>query len=154
MSNWGKALAVAGVMAVTAIVGGGAGNAAPLGATIDRPATAGSLVEPVHGYSRPRVLYDNYEQLPQHVPYPGTYRRSYHSRDHSGYYAPYYAPHYGTYYAPPVVHYESRSSVNRRLRIGHPHDMARCASVFRSFNPYTGMYVTYDGEVRPCPFID
>ena len=150
MSNGGKALAVAGVMAVTAIVGGGAGNAAPLGATIDRPATAGSLVEPVHGYSRPRVLYDNYEQLPQHVPYPESYRRSYHSR----YYAPYYAPHYGAYYAPPVVHYESRYSVNRRLRIGHPHDMARCAAIFRSFNPYTGMYVTYDGEVRPCPFID
>ena len=146
MLNWGKTLAVAGVMGLMVVVGGGAGNAAPLGTTADRPVTADSVVVPVHGYARPRVHYDDYEPLPYYAPYPESYRRPNYSRYHSPYHSPYYAP--------PIMHYESRSSINRRLRIGHPHDMARCASVFRSFSVYTGTYVTYDGEVRPCPFLD
>ena len=32
-------------------------------------------------------------------------------------------------------------------------DMERCASTFRSFDPDTGTYVTYGGEVRVCPYL-
>jgi hypothetical protein len=31
--------------------------------------------------------------------------------------------------------------------------MARCARQFRSFDPETGTYVTYGGEVRVCPYL-
>lgn len=32
-------------------------------------------------------------------------------------------------------------------------DMELCASTFRSFDPDTGTYVTYGGEVRVCPYL-
>ena len=32
--------------------------------------------------------------------------------------------------------------------------MQRCADTFRSFDPSTGSYVTYDGETRTCPYLD
>lgn len=32
--------------------------------------------------------------------------------------------------------------------------MARCAASFRSFDPSSGTYVSYDGETRPCPYLD
>lgn len=31
--------------------------------------------------------------------------------------------------------------------------MARCYEDYRSFNPRTGMYVTYGGESRLCPYL-
>jgi len=31
--------------------------------------------------------------------------------------------------------------------------MERCAARFRSFDPSTGTYMTYDGEMRPCPYL-
>jgi hypothetical protein len=32
--------------------------------------------------------------------------------------------------------------------------MSRCAKAFRSFDPATGTYVTYGGEVRRCPYLE
>lgn len=32
--------------------------------------------------------------------------------------------------------------------------MARCAATFRSFDPDTGTYVTYDGETLRCPYLE
>lgn len=31
--------------------------------------------------------------------------------------------------------------------------MQRCAETFRSFDPNAGTYVTYQGEVRVCPYL-
>lgn len=33
------------------------------------------------------------------------------------------------------------------------HDMRRCAYEFRSFDPETGTYITYEGEERVCPYL-
>ena len=33
------------------------------------------------------------------------------------------------------------------------HDMRRCAYEFRSFDPVTGTYITYEGEERICPYL-
>lgn len=159
MLHWGKTLAVAGALGFAVLVGGATSQAAPLGVSADRPAQADTLVVPVHGYARPRGRYEEYLPLPYYEPDAEVPRRSYSSR----YYAPYHhRPHYGSYYgaysrpyyAPPVVYYETDRSINRRLRVGHPHDVARCLELFRSYNVYTGTYITYDGEVRTCPFID
>lgn len=32
-------------------------------------------------------------------------------------------------------------------------DMRRCAYEFRSFDPVTGTYITYEGEERVCPYL-
>ena len=32
-------------------------------------------------------------------------------------------------------------------------DLRRCAYEFRSFDPVTGTYVTYEGEERVCPYL-
>jgi hypothetical protein len=32
-------------------------------------------------------------------------------------------------------------------------DMRRCAYEFRSFDPVTGTYITYEGEERICPYL-
>jgi hypothetical protein len=53
------------------------------------------------------------------------------------YYAPYYVPYYA---APPPAGYYGGA-------------VARCAAQFRSFNPRTGTYTTYGGEVRLCPYL-
>jgi hypothetical protein len=39
------------------------------------------------------------------------------------------------------------------VRIVYRDGMQRCAETFRSFDPPTGTYVTYDGETRLCPFL-
>lgn len=33
------------------------------------------------------------------------------------------------------------------------YDMRRCAHEFRSFDPVTGTYITYEGEERICPYL-
>ncbi len=33
------------------------------------------------------------------------------------------------------------------------HDVRRCAYEFRSFDPVTGTYITYEGEERICPYL-
>jgi len=33
------------------------------------------------------------------------------------------------------------------------YDMRRCAYEFRSFDPVTGTYITYEGEERICPYL-
>ncbi len=85
------------------------------------------------------------------------------------YYNPYYRP-YRPYYGygyryydapPPVTYYETRPYVVERdpppppprAYSGDPDGLAKCASRFRSFNANTGTYVTYDGEVRRCPYL-
>lgn len=32
--------------------------------------------------------------------------------------------------------------------------ISRCAATFRSFDPDTGTYVTYDGETVRCPYLE
>mgnify|MGYP000211508184 CR=1 FL=1 len=32
--------------------------------------------------------------------------------------------------------------------------MSRCAATFRSFDPETGTYMTYDGETLRCPYLE
>ena len=32
-------------------------------------------------------------------------------------------------------------------------DLRRCAYEFRSFDPVTGTYITYEGEERVCPYL-
>ncbi len=88
------------------------------------------------------------------------YGRGY--RGYGGYYGP--GPYYGGYvrpyyYAPPpppplppVTYYETRPYASREGGYGDD-AVARCASRFRSFNPRTGTYVTYDGEERLCPYL-
>lgn len=153
MLHWGKTLAVAGALGFTLVVGGTTAEAAPLGMTTDRPAQTDTLVVSVHGYARPRGRYEEYEPLPYYPHNSELQRRHYQPRHHSPHYRPYYGSHYGSYYGPPVVYYESPRSINRRLRVGIP-TMWRDATLFQSYNVYTGTYITYDGEVRMCPFID
>lgn len=78
------------------------------------------------------------------------------------YYRPYYyRPYYGYRYydaPPPVTYYETRPYVVQRSApppaySGDPDGIAKCASRFRSFNANTGTYVTYEGEVRRCPYL-
>jgi len=33
------------------------------------------------------------------------------------------------------------------------HDIRRCAHEFRSFDPVTGTYISYEGEERICPYL-
>lgn len=40
------------------------------------------------------------------------------------------------------------------VRVVYRGGMQRCADTFRSFNPDTGTYVTYQGETRVCPYLD
>lgn len=39
------------------------------------------------------------------------------------------------------------------VRVVYRGGMQRCADTFRSFNPDTGTYVTYQGETRVCPYL-
>lgn len=32
--------------------------------------------------------------------------------------------------------------------------MARCAATFRSFDSASGTYLTFEGETRPCPYLE
>ena len=84
------------------------------------------------------------------------YGRGY--RGYGGYYGPgpyyggYYRPHY--YAPPPVTYYETRPYESRPPERAYGDDaVARCASRFKSFDPRTGTYVTYDGEERLCPYL-
>ena len=77
-----------------------------------------------------------------------------------GYYGPGYRPYYGGYARPyydappPVTYYETRPYVARPAGPSYDDDaVARCASRFRSFNPRSGTYVTYEGEERLCPYL-
>lgn len=164
MLDWAKSLAIAGAFGLTIGIGGITAHAAPLGVTADRPTLTDTHVVRVHGYDyghgygyeRPRSVYDRYLPLPYYSPNSESARRPY-SSDHPYYHSPYRSPGYYAprYYAPSYhSHYESDRSINRRLRVGNPHDVARCASMFRTYNPYKGTYITYDGEVRMCPFLD
>jgi len=40
------------------------------------------------------------------------------------------------------------------VRVVYRGGMQRCADTFRSFNPNTGTYVTYQGETRLCPYLE
>jgi hypothetical protein len=53
----------------------------------------------------------------------------------------------------PVVQADDDDDEDEVL-IVHRDGMQRCADAFRSFNPATGTYVTYDGETRVCPYIE
>lgn len=84
------------------------------------------------------------------------YGRPYHRRYRP---FPYYGYGYRYYDAPPpATYYETRPYVVERpppprAYSGDPDAVARCASRFRSFNVYTGTYVTLEGEERLCPYL-
>lgn len=84
---------------------------------------------PVYDGRRPGVIY----YAPRHV--PG--------------YAPRYAPRPGlNYYAPPAYRPAPRHVYHPVP--GTPEWIAYCARKYRSFNPRTGTYVAYSGQVRRC----
>jgi hypothetical protein len=57
----------------------------------------------------------------------------------------YYGP--GYYYGPPPPYYPAPYYYRPA---GPPDWEAYCASRYRSFDPYTGTYMGYDGVRRPC----
>ncbi len=40
------------------------------------------------------------------------------------------------------------------VRVVYQGGIQRCADTFRSFNPDTGTYVTFQGETRVCPYLE
>jgi hypothetical protein len=72
----------------------------------------------------------------------------------SGYgYRPYYGYGYGLPLAAGIATTVIVAGAVRENR-GRPSDFERCAAQFRSFNPRTGTYTTFAGEVRICPYLD
>lgn len=49
-----------------------------------------------------------------------------------------------------VVPREGRVSVTMRPEVGSDEWVSYCSAKYRSFDPDTGMYVTYSGEYVPC----
>ena len=61
--------------------------------------------------------------------------------------------------APPAAVIEDDTAViedddDAEVIIADRDGMARCAATFRSFDPDTGTYVTYDGETLRCPYLE
>jgi hypothetical protein len=68
-----------------------------------------------------------------------------------------YRPYYGYGYGLPLAAGIATTVVvaeSVRENRARPSDYERCAAQFRSFNPRTGTYTTYAGEVRICPYLD
>ena len=56
------------------------------------------------------------------------------------------------YVAPPVYVQPAPVYVQPQVVVQPPFDpVAYCASRFRSYNPATGLYLSYSGDYRPCP---
>jgi BA14K-like protein len=69
----------------------------------------------------------------------------------------YRRPYYGYGYGLPLVAGVATTVIIAeaiRENRARPSDFERCAAQFRSFNPRTGTYVTYAGDVRICPYLD
>jgi opacity protein-like surface antigen len=50
-----------------------------------------------------------------------------------------------------IVLSEAARSEHRQQHAG---DWQRCADTYKSFEPSTGMYTSYDGERRTCPYLN
>jgi hypothetical protein len=110
--------------------------AAPAVARVAAPAALGSAVLPVQ--YRGRGFYGR----PAYRPYA---------------YRPYYRPYYGYGYGLPLVAGVATTVIAAeaiRENRARSSDYERCAAAFRSFNPRTGTYVTYGGDVRVCPYLE
>ncbi len=56
---------------------------------------------------------------------------------------------------PPVAMFDDDDDDDGdEVRVVYRSGMQRCADTFRSFNPNTGTYVTYQGEIRICPYLE
>lgn len=121
-----------------------AANAAPLGAD-PLAAAADAQATPVQYYG-----YRGYG--PRYGYYGGP--RFYGSYGYPGRYG-YYRRHRGWNPGAAIVGGVAAAIIAGAIVEGRARgdDVERCAAEFRSFDPRSGTYVTYGGEVRVCPYL-
>ena len=56
--------------------------------------------------------------------------------------------------APPIAEIDDEDDDEEEITLANRDGMQRCAETFRSFDPQTGTYVTYQGETRFCPYLE
>jgi len=56
--------------------------------------------------------------------------------------------------APPIAEIDDDEDDDEEVTLANRDGMQRCADTFRSFDPRTGTYVTYQGETRFCPYLE
>ena len=56
--------------------------------------------------------------------------------------------------APPIAEMDDEDDDEEEITLANRDSMQRCADTFRSFNPQTGTYVTFQGETRFCPYLE